>query len=83
MIYSLIISLYIILLYSLLVFIINNEVVIVSVVNENIQVDFSDNDIPVVVGIIDVDVVSVVDNKVLVDDDDIIVDVGVQMIPII
>ena len=58
--------------YSLLVFIINNEVVIVSVVNENIRVDFSDNDIPVVVGTIDVDVVNI-DT----------VDVGVQMIPII
>ena len=64
-------------------FIINNEVVIVSVVNENIQVDFSNDNIPVIVGTIDVDVVSVVDNKVLVDDDDIIVDVGVQMIAIL
>ena len=55
---------------------------IVSVVNENIQVDFSDNDIPVVVGIIDVVVVSIVDNKVIVDDN-ITVDVGIQVITII
>ena len=40
-------------------FIINNEVVIVSVVNDNIQVDFINDNIPVVVGIIDVDVVTV------------------------
>ena len=58
-------------------FIIDNEV-IVSVVNENIQVDFSDNNIPVVVGTIDV-VVNNVDNKVIVDND-ITVDVGVQAI---
>ena len=63
-------------------FIINNEVVIVSVVNENIQVDFINDNIPVVVGTIDVDVVNIVDNKVLVDDD-IIVDVGIQVITII
>ena len=63
-------------------FIVDNEVVIVSVVNENIQVDFSDDDIPVVTEIIDVDVVSIVDNKVIVDDD-ITVDVGVQVIPIL
>ena len=62
-------------------FIIDNEVVIVSVVNENIQVDFSDDDIPVVAGIIDVDVVSIVDNKVIVDDD-ITVDVRMQVIPV-
>ena len=37
-------------------FIIDNEVVIVSVVNENIQVNFIDDNIPVNVGIIDVDV---------------------------
>ena len=62
-------------------FIIDNEVVIVSVVNENIQVDFSDNNIPVVAGIIDVDVVSIVDNKVIVDDG-ITVDVIMQVIPV-
>ena len=62
-------------------FIIDNEVVIVSVVNENIQGDFSDNDIPVVAGIIDVDVVSIVDNKVIVDDD-ITVDIRIQVIPV-
>ena len=59
-------------------FIIDNEVVIVSVVNE---VDFIDDDIPVVAGIIDVDVVSIVDNKVIVDDD-ITVDVRMQVIPV-
>ena len=59
-------------------FIIDNEVVIVSVVNE---VDFIDDDIAVVAGIIDVDVVSIVDNKEIVDDD-ITVDVGVQVIPV-
>ena len=37
-------------------FIINNEVVIVSVVNENIQVDFNDDDILVDKMVIDVDV---------------------------
>ena len=57
-------------------FIIDNEVVIVSVVIENIQVDFIDDNIPVDIGIIDVDVVSIVDDKVIVDDD-ITVDVGV------
>ena len=55
-------------------FIIDNEVVIVSVVNENIQVDFIDDNIPVVAEIIDVDVVSIVDSKVddnpLIDDDE-------------
>ena len=43
---------------------------------------FSDDDIPVVTEIIDVDVVSIIDDKVIVDDD-ITVDVGVQMIPIL
>ena len=62
-------------------FIIDIEVVIVSVVNENIQVDFIDDNIPVDVGIIDVDVVSIVDDKVLVDDD-ITVDVGLKVISI-
>ena len=62
-------------------FIIDNEVVIVSVVNENIQIDFSDDDVPLVAGIIDIGVVSIVDNKVLVDDG-IIVDVGVKVTPI-
>ena len=57
-------------------FIIDNEVVIVSVVNENIQVNFIDDNIPVDVGIIDVDVVSIVGDKVIVDDD-ITVGVGV------
>ena len=47
-------------------FIIDNEVVIVSVVNENIQVNFIDDNIPINVGVIDVDVVSIVDDKVLV-----------------
>ena len=57
LIYSLIISL-----YSLIVFIINNKVVIVSVVNENIQVDFSNDNIPVDVGTIDVVNIDTVDN---------------------
>ena len=61
-------------------FIIDIEVVIVSVVNENIQVNFIDDNIPIDVGIIDVDVVSIVDDKVIVDDD-ITVDVGVKVIP--
>ena len=57
-------------------FIIDNKVVIVSVVNENIQVNFIDDKIPVDVGVIDVDVVSIVDDIVIVDDD-ITVDAGV------
>ena len=56
-------------------FIIDNEVAIVSVVNENIQVNFIDDNIPVDVGIINIDVVSIVDDKVIVDV--ITVDVGV------
>ena len=63
-------------------FIIDNEVVIVSVVNENIQINFIDDNIPVDVGIIDVDVVSIVDDKVIVDDD-ITVDAGVKVTPIL
>ena len=63
-------------------FIIDIEVVIVSVVNENIQVDFIDDNIPIDVGMIDVDVVSIVDDNVIVDDD-ITVDVRVKVTPII
>ena len=44
-------------------FIIDTEVVIISVVNENIQVDFSDDNIPVDVWVIDLDVVGIIDNK--------------------
>ena len=63
-------------------FIIDNEVVIVSVVNENIQVNFIDDNIPIDVGAIDVDVVSIVDDKVIVDDV-ITVDAGVKVTPIL
>ena len=41
----------------------DTEVVKISVVNENIQVDFSDDNIPVDVWVIDLDVVGIIDNK--------------------
>ena len=42
---------YIILLYSLLVFIIDNKIVTVNVIDENIQIDFINDDITVGIGV--------------------------------